>query len=77
MICSHVSPQINELFKHILTSEINAKTDINIWLIVLDVKWKWALNYFRLILLPSVVATLSIIPSVHNELLIKVNNKKS
>ena len=38
MICSHVSPQINELFKHILTSEINAKTDTNIWLIVLDVK---------------------------------------
>lgn len=28
--CSHVSLQINELFKHISTSEINAKTDI--WL---------------------------------------------
>ena len=46
-------------------------------LIVLEVKLKWALNYFRLILLPSFIAILSFILSVHNELLIKVNNKRS
>lgn len=46
-------------------------------LIVLEVKLKWALNYFRWILLPSFIATLSFILSVHNELLIKVNNKRS
>lgn len=46
-------------------------------LIVLEVKLKWALNYFRLILLPSFIATLSFILSVHKELLIEVNNKRS
>ena len=46
-------------------------------LIVLEVKLKWALNYFRLILLPSFIATLSFILSVRNELLIEVNNKRS
>ena len=39
-------------------------------LIVLEVKLKWALNYFRVILLPSFIATLSFILAVHNELLI-------
>ena len=46
-------------------------------LIVLEVKLKWGLNYFRLILFVSFIATLSFILSVHNELLIEVNNKRS
>ena len=75
-ICSHVSLQINELFKHISTREINAKTDIWLTVVVLEVKLKhllkWALNYFRLILLPSFIATLSFILSVHNEVFIKL-----
>ena len=46
-------------------------------LIVLEVKLKWALNYFRLILFVSFITNLSFILSVHNELLIEVNNKRS
>lgn len=76
-ICSHVFLQINELFKHMIFRQLKSMQRLIFGLIVLEVKLKWALNYFRLILLPSFIATLSFILSVHKELLIEVNNKRS